>query len=189
METTTKISKMKNGVDLQRLQETIQAVTENPELGKFQFRAVNEWIDCGHNRSNIQGFYGPGQEDTSRQTPFIVENDEPDVLLGTDNAPNPVEFILHALAGCLTTTLVYHAAARGIEVESVSSSYEGDLDLRGFLGIDPNVPRGYQNVRVIFDIRGNLSKEQKQDLIELAHTFSPVYDIITRAVQVEVTLS
>lgn len=184
-----KASKMINGVDLRRLTDTIQAVAENPALGRFQFRATNEWIDCGHNRSTIKDFYGAGQEDASRKAPFVMDNDEPDVLLGSDNGANPVEYVLHALAGCLTTTLVYHAAARGIHIEGVSSTYEGDLDLRGFLGLDPNVPRGYQNVRVSFDIKGNMTREQKQELIELGQQFSPVFDTITRAVQVEVKLA
>jgi len=189
METNVKVSKTVNGVDIKRLKDTIAAVSAEPSLGRFMFRATNEWIDCGHNRSTIKDFYGAGQEDQSRTLPFEMYNDEPDVLLGTDNAANPVEYVLHALAGCLTTTLVYHAAARGIEVESVSSTYEGELDLRGFLGIDPDVPRGYSNITVGFHIKGNFSEEQKRDLIELAQQYSPVFDIITRPVTVQVKLA
>lgn len=188
METTMKASKKINGVDLRRLRDTIQAVSENPELGQFRFRATNEWIDCGHNRSTIKDFYGAGQEDSSRKKPFVMDNDEPDVLLGADNGANPVEYVLHALAGCLTTTLVYHAAARGIHVEAVSSTYEGELDLRGFLGLDPNVPRGYQKIKVTFDIKGDFSDAQKQELIELGQAYSPVFDTISRPVTVEVKI-
>lgn len=102
-----------NGVDVQRLGATVQAIQEMPALARFQFRAANRWIDGGHNQTTIRGFYGAGQEDTSRKATFVLDNDEPDVLLGRDNGPNPVEYVLHALAGCITTTLVYHAAARG----------------------------------------------------------------------------
>lgn len=189
METNVKVSKTVNGVDIKRLQDTIAAVSADPSLGMFKFRATNEWIDCGYNRSTIKDFYGAGQEDQSRTIPFEIYNDEPDVLLGTDNAANPVEYVLHALAGCLTTTLVYHAAARGIEVESVSSTYEGELDLRGFLGLDPDVPRGYRHITVSFHIKGNFSEEQKRQLIELAQQYSPVFDIITRPVIVQVNLA
>lgn len=184
-----KTIKRVNGVDIKRLTDTIQAVKADPSLGQFKFRAVNEWIDCGHNRSTIKDFYGVGQEDTSRTLPFVMDNDEPDVLLGNDNGANPVEYVLHALAGCITTTLVYHAAARGIHVESVSSSYEGDLDLSGFLGLDPNVRRGYQNIRVTFDIQGDLTPTQKQELLDLGMKFSPVFDIVSNPVQIDVKLA
>lgn len=189
METTLKKTRTVNGVDIKRLHETIQAVKANPALADFYFRAENQWIDCGHNRSTIKDFYGAGQEDTSRKKPFVMDNDEPDVLLGHDNGANPVEYVLHALAGCLTTTLVYHAAARGIKVESVSSTYEGYLDLRGFLGIDPDVPRGYQYIKVTFDIQGDLTEAQKQELIELGQGFSPVFGTVTNPVKVEVKLA
>ncbi|MFN7116000.1 MAG: OsmC family protein [Saprospiraceae bacterium] len=189
MEATIKKTRTVNGVDINRLHGTIQAVQANPALADFYFRAENQWIDCGHNRSTIQNFYGAGQEDTSRKQAFVMDNDEPDVLLGADNGANPVEYVLHALAGCLTTTLVYHAAARGIKVESVSSTYEGYLDLRGFLGIDPDVPRGYQHIKVTFDIKGDLTQAQKQELIELGQQFSPVYGTVTNPVKVEVSLA
>ncbi|HMQ08336.1 MAG TPA: OsmC family protein [Saprospiraceae bacterium] len=188
METTVKAKKTTNGVDLKRLTDTIRAVQENPTLGQFKFRAKNHWNDCGHNTTTIKGFYGAGQEDESRHTPFILDNDEPDVLLGTDSAPNPVEYILHALAGCLTTSLVYHGAARGIHIESVESTYEGILDLQGFLGINENVRKGYQKINIQFDIKGNMSENEKRELLALGQQYSPVFDVITRPVDVEVTL-
>ncbi|HEV2666370.1 MAG TPA: OsmC family peroxiredoxin, partial [Blastocatellia bacterium] len=103
-----------NGVNINQLFGTINQIEETPSLARFIFRAGNRWIDGGHNRTTIKDFYGAGQEDTSRAEPFVMDNDEPAVLLGEDNGANPVEFVLHALAGCLTTSLVYHAAARGI---------------------------------------------------------------------------
>jgi len=97
-----------NGVDVDRLDATIQAIRQNPGLGTSQFRAVNRWISGGHNRSTIQGFYGAGQEDTTCTQPFVLDADEPPVLLGKDQGANPVEFVLHALTACLTTSLVYY---------------------------------------------------------------------------------
>lgn len=172
-----------NGVNIEALNETIGALKSNPELAKFEFRATNQWITGGHNRSFIQGFYGAGQEDESREEPFIFDNGEPPVLLGSNEGANPVEYVLNALAGCMTTTIVLHCAARGIELESVSSSLEGDLDVQGFLGLDDSVRNGYQQIRVKFDIRGDLTEAQKQEVLSFAYQ-SPVFDIITNKVEV-----
>jgi hypothetical protein len=112
-----------NGVDVDRMGTTIQAVQQNTNLATFKFRAKNRWIGGGHNCSTIQSFYGAGQEYTTRKKPFVLDSDEPSVLLGTDQGPNPYECV-HALAAGLTTSLVYHAAARGIHLESVESTLE-----------------------------------------------------------------
>lgn len=175
-----------NGVDLNRLGQTIKAVQEDPELAVFRFHIKNKWIDCGYNQTEIKNFYSTKQV-IERNEPFIVANDEPDVLLGQDSAPNPVENLLHALAGCLTTSMVYHGAAKGYEIEQVSSRLEGELDLRGFLGIDPTVRAGYKNIRVCFKIDGNLSEEEKQDILELTK-FSPVFDMVSNKVPVMLSL-
>lgn len=173
-----------NGVDVDRMSQTIEAIRENSDLGRSQFRAANRWISGGHNRSNIQGFYGGGQEDTTRTKPFVLDADEPHVLLGRDQGANPVEFVLHALAACLTTSLVYHAAARGIRVESVESKLEGDLDLRGFLGVSNKVRKGYQALRVSFTVKSDASIEQLEELAK----FSPVYDIVSNPVPVSIQI-
>ena len=174
----------RNGVNVTALFETIDAVKNDQELANFQFRATNRWIDCGHNRSTIQGFYGGGQEDTTRTEPFVLDADEPPVLLGEDAGANPVEFILHALAGCLTTTMVFHAAARGIEIEAVDSALEGDLDVRGFLGLSDEVRNGYQDIRVRMRVKSDASPNT---LLELAK-FSPVYDVVSNSVPVKVVV-
>ncbi len=174
-----------NGVDVERLGQTIQAVQKDPGLAKSQFRAVNRWIHGGHNRSTIQGFYAAGQEDTSRTQPFVFDADEPAVLLGQDKGANPVEFVLHALAACVTTSLVYHAAARGITIESVESQLEGDLDLQGFLGLSDQVRRGYKEIRVEFKVKSNASSEQLEELTKL----SPVYDIVSNPVPVSIAIT
>lgn len=179
------ISGVINGIDLDRLGQTIQAIQQNPVLARFQFRATNRWITGGHNRSAIQGFYGAGQEDTLRTQPFILDADKPPVLLGEDHGANPVEYVLHALAADLTTSLVYHAAARGIRIESVESRLEGDLDLQGFLGLSDGIRRGYKEIRVHFTIKSDASAEQLKELTR----FSPVYDIVSNPVPVSISIA
>ncbi len=175
-----------NGVNVGRLVETIEAVERTPRLADFTFRVSNRWLLGGHNRSIIQDFYGAGGEDTSRTRPFVVDNDEPDVLLGTDRGANPVEYVLHALAGCLTTSMVYHAAARGIRLQEVESRLEGDLDLRGFLGLSEDVRNGYQGIRVTFRVKADASEAEIEELARLAQARSPVFDIVSNPVPVQV---
>lgn len=173
-----------NGVDVGALFDTIAAVKQDPGLAEFQFRASNRWIDGGYNRSNIQAFHGCREEDSTRTKPFVLEADEPPVLLGQDRGANPVEYVLHALAACLTTTMVYHAAARGIEIRGVESKLQGDLDLRGFLGLDPNVRKGYRSVRVEMLVDSDASPAVLRELAQ----FSPVYDIVSHSLPVEVVV-
>lgn len=180
--------KIINGVNVDQLNETVSILEAQPEIAKFSFRASNVWVNGGNNRSFIKGFYGAGQEDTSRAEAFEVEADEPVTLLGTDRAPNPVEFVLHALAACLTTSLVYHAASEEIKIESVESKLEGDLDLRGSLGLTEDVRNGFENIRVTFKIKANETEEKIKELLEMAHKLSPVFDIVTNPVNVSVQL-
>src|SRR5262245_21690958 len=177
-----------NGVNLDQLFGTINQIKETPSLAKFIFRANNRWIDGGHNRTTVKDFYGAGQEDTSRKALFVMDNDEPAVLLGQDNGANPTEVLLHALAGCLTTSLVYHAAAQGIEIEEVESQFEGDLDLQGFLGLSDGVRNGYENIRVTFKITADAPEEKLQELCQLAQKRSPVFDIVSNPVPISVRL-
>jgi uncharacterized OsmC-like protein len=174
-----------NGVNVEDLIQTVEAVTATPGIADFRFRADNEWLGGGHNRTTISGFYGAGEEQR-HATAFVLDNDEPPVLLSGDKAPNPVEYVLHALAGCLMTSLVYHAAARGIAVDGVDVRLEGDLDLHGFLGMDDNVRNGYQAIRARFEVQGDLTDEQKAELVTLAQQRSPVFDIISNRVHVDV---
>lgn len=178
---------MLNGVDLKKFVQTIETFITKPRLAKFQFRLNNEWIDGGRNQSIIKDFYRAGAKNRYREVPFVVANDQPDILFGTDNAPNPAEFVLHALAGCLTTSLVYHAAALGYEITKVQTAIEGELDLRGFLGIDHYVRKGYEEIKIAFDIEGNFSEEEKKELLKLT-SFSPVLDMISNPVPVKINL-
>ncbi|MCK5202393.1 MAG: OsmC family protein [Desulfobacterales bacterium] len=176
-----------NGVDVDKLFETINAVKDAPVIAKFKFRANNKWIKGGHNRTTIKNFYGI-QKDHIHEKPFELDADEPPLLLGEDNGPNPVEYALTALAACVTTSIVYHAAAKGIKLNSVESRLEGDIDLRGFLGLSEDVPRGYKEIRMYFKIDADVPDEKLQELVQLGPTYSPVFDTITRAVPVSVQL-
>jgi uncharacterized OsmC-like protein len=174
---------MLNGVDRQQLFGTIEAVKSNPAIARFQFRLANQWINGGENQSRIDDFTGACEE-LRHARPFVLVNDEPPVLLSGDKAPNPVEYVLHALAGCLTTSMVYHAAARGIAIRGVSTRFEGDLDLRGFLGLSQEVRRGFEAIRVVFDIDADCDDAAKQELIAMAEAHSPVFDIVSNGVPV-----
>jgi uncharacterized OsmC-like protein len=185
METTVKTI---NGFKSDEIFETLQAIQDDPSIADFKFRAKNKWIKGGHNRSKIQDFYGGGQEDTSRTEPFVFDNGEPPILLGNNEGANPVEYILNALAGCMTTTMVLHAAANNIELESVESTLEGDLDVQGFLGLDEKVRNGYRQIRVRFDVKGNLSEDQKERLFAFTQK-SPVFDVVTNGVPVQVEVA
>lgn len=173
-----------NGVDVGAVQEVIDNVTADAALAACQFRASNRWITCGHNRSAIQGFYAGGAEDETRTAPFILDNDEPPILAGSDKGANPVEYVLHALAGCVTTTLVYHAAVRGIEVRSVSSELEGDLDIRGLFGVSDQVRKGFHHVRVVVRADADAEAEELRELC----AFSPVYDIVSNSLPVDLVV-
>jgi uncharacterized OsmC-like protein len=176
-----------NGVNVKELFSTIDAVKANPDIAKFKFRATNKWVNGTHNRATIKDFYGALKEDNSRE-PTVFELDEPPVLLGKNRGANPVEYLLAALSGCLTTSLVAHASAKGIEIKGVKSRYEGDLDLRGFLGISEDVPVGYQNIRVYFKIDADISDEQKEELVRMAQKYSPVFNTVSKSAPVSVHL-
>jgi len=174
-----------NGVNIDGLMQTVGAVKANPTIAKFRFQLKNQWIDGAHNRSTINQFHG-AMQDFERAQPFTLDADEAPILLGHDQGPNAGEYLLSALAACVTGTLVYHAAARGIEIEEIESTVAGDIDLRGFLGTDPSVRNGFQNIRMNFKIRAEVSDEQFEELAKLGTTFSPVLDSLTKGVPVTV---
>ncbi len=187
MATTTEKKKMVNGVAVDEIFATIDAIKETPDLAKSRFRATNTWIKGGHNRTTINDFYSASEE-RKHKKPFVLDADEPPLLLGEDAGPNPVEYLLTGLAACITTAMVYHAAAKGIELRGVRSRLEGDLDLRGFLGISPDIEVGYQKIRVFFTIDADISEEQKEELIKMGTKYSPVYNTVSKATPVEAKL-
>ena len=173
-----------NGLDIQAMIQTVDALKRNPVLAQFEFRATNQWIGGGENRSTIKDFYGAGAEDRSRSKPFVFTNGEPPVLLGNNEGANPVEFLLHALAGCVTTTTVLHAAARGIEIKSLSTELVGDIDLQGLLALDEAAPAGYRQIQIRMDIQADCSAEELDDLLGFAQRHSPVCNTVCRPVPV-----
>lgn len=179
---------MVNGVNVDQLVGTIKAIKGNPDLAKCTFRAETEWISGGHSRTTIQGFYAAGQEDTSRTRPFVLEGDEPPVLLGANHGPNAVEAVLHALASCLAVGFIYNAAALGIRVESLSFRMEGDLDLHAFLGLSDQKQAGYENIRLTYRVKSDAPRDKIVDLCNYVQKTSPVLDIIRNPVPVTVTL-
>ncbi len=185
---TMQIATQINGVNVDQLVATVNAVQENPDIARFQFRARNEWIDGGHSRTTIQGFYGAGQEDSSRSRPFVLEGDEPPVLLGNNAGPNAVEAVLHALASCLAVGFVYNAAVQGINVESLSFDLEGDLDLRAFLGLSEAVRPGFESIRLTYRVKSDAPRGKIEELCNYVQKTSPVLDIIRQPVPVTVAL-
>ena len=177
-----------NGVNVDKIFETIDLIKNKSEIAKFHFKATNKWVKGGENRTTINEFYGACQTH-SRSEPFEFVKDEPPVLLGEDHGANPVEYALVALAGCLTTSLVYHASAKGIKIDQIESTLEGNLDLHGFLGMDENIRNGYDSIDVNFKIKSDASKEQLEELVQIAKKRSPVCDIISNPTPVNVNLA
>lgn len=180
------ISTIRNGVDTQQLFATIDAIRADPALGAFTFRATNRWINGAHNRSRMQGFYGAGREDDSRREAFVVDSGEPTVLLGTDTGPSAIEYLLHAVAACLTTTIAYCAAARKIRLTEIESRVEADMDVRGCFGVDDGIRNGSSQIRVTFRVTGDASDEKLRALVQHAQDRSAVLDMITNGVPVVV---
>ncbi|MHC4644828.1 MAG: OsmC family protein [Planctomycetota bacterium] len=173
---------VRNGINLDTLQGTVDAIREEPELGKCKFRVSNKWIDANHNCTTVTGFYGAKQEMKHKQA-FELHADEPPILAGDDQGANPVEHLLNALAACVTTSMVAHAAVRGIRIEQLDSQIEGDIDLRGFLGLSKDVPKGYTNIRVKFKVK---SEEENLDRLKSLAEFSPVYNTLINGANVDI---
>jgi uncharacterized OsmC-like protein len=178
---------VRNGVDTATLFATLDAVKGDTDLAKFQFRATNRWLNGTHNQSTIHGFHGAKQEMTHRE-PFTFDADHPPVLVGTDNGPTPVEYLLHALAACLTAGIANIAAARGITLTEVSSTVEGDIDLLGILGLSDEVRNGYEQIKVSFNVRGD-DPEKLRTVVEQSRRRSAVFDVLTNGVPVSIQVS
>jgi len=178
-------SPMRNGVDTATLFATLDAVRQAPEAARFQFRARNEWVSGTRNRSTIADYFGVGEERSHERT-FVFDADHPAVLVGQDHGPTPVEFVLHALAACLTAGLANIAAARKIRLTEVRSTVSGDIDLNGILGLNPAVRNGYERITVRFTVKGDAPEEKLRELVEQSRARSAVYDVITNGVPVTI---
>jgi uncharacterized OsmC-like protein len=174
-----------NGVDTPTLLGTINAVGAQPELAKFQFRASNRWMSGTHSQSVMHGFFGAGGEHQHIMA-YKADGDHPGVLCGADAGPSPVEWLLHALASCLTAGIANIAAARGIKLNKVESTVEGDIDLRGILGLSDDVRNGYRGIKISFEVDGNASAEQLKQLVAQSRARSAVFDVLTNGVPVSI---
>jgi uncharacterized OsmC-like protein len=179
--------KIVNGVNVTKLFGTMDAIRSSPMISKFNFRAKGRWIKGGHNQITINDFYGSCQTH-SRNRPFVYDEDEPPVLLGEDHGANAGEYALAALSSCLSTTLIYFAAAQGVVIDEVESTLSGDIDLQGYLGMAENVRNGYEKIKVTLKVKSNAPKEKVRELVELAQKRSPVFDIFSNPTPVEVSL-
>ena len=178
---------VRNGVDTITMFATLDAIKAQPEIAKFQFRASNRWLSGAYNRSTIKDFYAAGGEDTSRTEAFVLDAGEPAILLGTDTGPNPAEYLLHALAACVTTSLVYSAAARGVRLTSVESTLEGDLNVQGALGINTEDYRnGYEQIRMTIRISGDAPAEKLREVVQRGTDRSVVFDSTANGVPIAV---
>src|SRR3954467_957720 len=187
MTTITSSTPTRNGIDTAQAYGTLDVLRAQPAAARFEFRVRNRWIDGTHSRSTIHDFWGAGAEDASRAEPFILDASEPPVLFGHNEAPNPAEILLHALAGCLTLTIVNVAAARKVTLYEVSSTLTGVLDARGATGIDDSYRNGFEGIDVAFSIRGDATPEKLQEIVDRAKSRSVVYDMVTNGVPVAVT--
>jgi uncharacterized OsmC-like protein len=183
--TATQKAELTNGVDVGQLMGVIGEIEADPGYAQFQFRATNQWVNGGLSRSRVKDFFAGNAEDTTRTETFVLDADEPAIAAGQNSAPNSVEYVLHALASCLTGTLVYHAAVRGIRIDAVESSYTGDMDVRGLFGLDDAVRKGFNKVTVEMRVKSDATVEE---LTELA-LYSPVYDMVAKSLPVEFTLT
>jgi uncharacterized OsmC-like protein len=179
-----KTSATVNGIDTQTLLDTVNAIRHDPDLAKCRFHVTNQWLNANHNRTTVTSYYGAKQDMNHKQR-FDLDADEPPILAGQDEGANPVEHLLHALASCVTTSLVAHAAVRGIHIQQVESEIEGDIDLRGFLGLDPNIPKGYTDIRVNFKVKADTDD---MDKLKQLTEFSPVFNTLTHGVNVDIQI-
>ncbi len=186
---TQNIPKIQNGINLDQLLGTIEAIKGTPETAKFRFRSASRWDGGAKAKTSIKSFYGAGQEDTSRTETFILQGDEPAVLLGTNLAPNAVEAVLHALSSCMTVSFIYPAAAQGIRVDALEYIMEGDVDLHGFLQLSDKVRPVLQNIRVKARVTADALREKIRELVDYAAKTSPVMDTIRNPLPVSVELA
>ena len=177
-----------NGIDVEQLDGCKDAMRKDSDLGRYCFRAKNNWVGGAYNCTTIKDFRAGGQEDTTRETPHVLEGDEPTSLLGGDHGPNATEALLHALAACLNASFIYHAAAQGVKVEELAFEVEGDIDLNGFLGVDEGVPSNFEQIRVKCKVKAAAPREKLEELCDYAQKRSPVYNTVSRPVPVHVTL-
>lgn len=179
----TEARNIENGINLDVLQETVNTVKNDPEMAECKFHAHNDWLEASHNRTTISSFYGAKQE-IDHEKKFQLDADEPPILAGSDKGATPVEHLLHALASCVTSSIVAHGAVEGIHIDAIESDVEGDMDLKGYLGMSQDVPRGYKVIRLNMKVRSEADPEKLRELAD----FSPVLNTLKNGVQLEVNI-
>ena len=184
----TEIARNRNGVDVDTLFATLDAVRQQPEIARFQFRSAHRWVSGTHSKGTINGFYGAGQE-LLHERATVIDADHPAVLVGADNAPTPAELLLNALGACLMSGLANIAAARGIDLDEVTATVEGDINLLGILGLDAEVRNGYEAIRVVFHVKGDAQAEKLAALVEQSRRRSAVFDVVTNGVPVSIDVA
>jgi uncharacterized OsmC-like protein len=177
-----------NGVDTPTLFATIDAVRNRPALARFQFRATTRWQQGTHSRSRLRSFHGAGGE-RQHVREFTLDADDPLVLVGADRGPTPVEFLLHAIAACITAGIATIAAARGVTLHEVESTVEGDMDLRGTLGVSGEVRNGYEQLRVNVSIKGDAPAAKLEQIVQQSRARSAVYDVLTNGIPVAISVN
>lgn len=188
MTITSTTSANLNGVAIEAIREARKAMTEMPEAARFTWRASNRWVNGAHSTTSFEDFHGAGGEHTHKRV-FRFDADHPELFEAEDNGPTPVEFVLHALASCLTAGIASVAANRGVRLTEVTSTLEGNMDFRGILGIDRGVRNGYSTIRVSFDIKGDADAEQLRGIVAQSTARSAVYDVVTGAVDVQISVT
>jgi uncharacterized OsmC-like protein len=177
-----------NGVNTPMLLATIDAVGKTPQLAKFVFRATSRWVNGTHSQTTMSGFFGAGAEHQHIK-PYKADGDHPNVLCGADNAPTPVEWVLHAIASCLIAGIGNIAAARGVRLTKVEATLTGYIDLQGILGLSDQVRNGYERLQISFDIQGDAPREKLEQLVMQSKARSAVYDIITNGIPVDIKVA
>jgi uncharacterized OsmC-like protein len=177
-----------NGVDVAALLAAREALTAMPEAARFQWRARSQWIHGTHSRTTVHDFSGLGTEHTHRQQ-FVFDGDHPEVFASQDQGATPVETVLVALAGCLTAGVASVATNRGVQLRAVTATLEGDMDLQGILGIDPDVRNGFSGIRVRYEIDADASPAELQAIVAQSQKRSAVFDIVTNPTSVTVEVA
>lgn len=176
-----------NGIAVGELSDCMCSLRQNPEIGKYTFRAKNKWVGGAHCTTEIGDFCACG-EDILRGKTHVLEGDEPVQLLGSDQGANATEALLHALGACLNASFIYHATDQGVEVEELEIDLEGQLDLSGFLGLNDGVRNGFESICVTFRVKADAPREKIEGLCEYARKRSPVFDMVSHPVPIHVRL-
>ena len=185
---TTTDTPVDNGVNVQALLDARAALTQAPEAAQFKWKATTEWIKGTHSNSTVEGFFGLGQQQAHRSK-FTFDADHPEVFASEDNGVTPVEFVLVGLASCLTAGIAAVAQNREIQLRSVKATIEGDMDVQGILGADPEVRNGFSGIKVTYDIDADATQEEIRALVAQSQKRSAVFDVVTNPTNVSVEVN